>query len=502
MKRLKMVVVFLVLGAVVAGGYWYWQKSAGADGQAGTKAAGAEKGKGKGKGRGGSGGPLFVKAANAVVKPMPVLIEAVGTVESEHSVQVRAQVAGVLKSVMFKEGDKVQAGQLLFQIDPRTFEASYKQAQAQLARDQAQLENSRVQQERLEPLLKREFITRQEYDVAVTSVKSLEAVVAADRAQVEQARIQLEFSRIYSPISGRTGSLSIKPGNLVPAGGGGAPLVTINSTDPILIAFSVPERQLEDIRRHQAEPDMRIEILTDRAAAPVAQGKLVFIDNTVTAQTGTVLLKTRVENPKELLWPGQFANVRIVLKIEPEAVVVPEAAVQPGQEGPFVYLIDEESKVRVRPVKIARQIGNDVVIASGIKPGRQVITEIPQALQEGATVRLASADGEQKKGKGKGKGKGKKAEGETAEARPEGEKAAAKADGEEKKGKGRKPGDGASDAKPQAAEGEKAEAKAEGGDGKGKRKKGEGKADAGGGGAEKAGSGERKQGEVGSDAKS
>ena len=416
MKRLKMVLVFLVLGALVAGGYWYWQKSAAGDGASSTKPVSTERGKGRGKGRGGSGGALFVKAASAVVKPMPVLIEAVGTVEPEHSVQVRAQVSGVLMSVMFKEGDMVKAGQLLFQIDPRTFEASYKQAQAQLARDQAQLENSRVQQERLEPLLKREFITRQEYDVAVTSVKSLEAVVAADRAQVDQARIQLDFSRIHAPISGRTGALSIKPGNLVPAAGGGAPLVTINSTDPILVAFSVPERQLEDIRRHQGEPDMRIEILTDRAAPPVAQGKLVFIDNTVTTQTGTVLLKTRVANQKELLWPGQFANVRIVLKIEPDAVVVPEVAVQPGQDGPFVYLIDGDSKVRVQPVKVSRQIGNDMVIASGVQAGAQVITEIPQALTPGATVRLAGAmGGEEKEGKGKGKkGEGKKA-GATAE---------------------------------------------------------------------------------------
>lgn len=412
MKRIRMLLVFVVIGALAAGGWWYWQKSVAGDATASTKADGSEKGKGKkGKGKGKGGGALFVKAANAVAKPMPVLIEAVGTVEAENSVQVRPQVAGVLKSVMFKEGDKVKAGQLLFQIDPRTFQASYQQALAQLARDQAQLENSRVQQERLAPLLQREFITRQEYDLAVTSVKSLEAVVASDRAQVEQARIQLEFSRIHAPISGRTGSLSIKPGNLVPAGGSGAPLVTINSTDPILVAFSVPERQLEEIRRYQSEPDMRIEILTDRAAAPVAQGKLVFIDNTVTTQTGTVLLKTRVENQKELLWPGQFANVRIVLKVEPDAVVVPEAAVQPGQEGPFVYLIDGESKVRVQPVKVSRQIGNDVVIASGIAPGDQVITEIPQALQAGATVRLASGDGETKKGKGKGKGKGKSSEG-------------------------------------------------------------------------------------------
>jgi len=405
MKRLTMTLVFLVMCAVAAGGYWYWQKSSTPSGEVTAKS------KGKGKGKGGRGGVLIVKATRAVVKPMPVLIEAVGTVEPEHSVQVRAQVSGVLQSVMFKEGDRVQAGQALFQIDPRTFRAQYNQAQAALARDKAQLENARAQQERLEPLLKREFITRQEYDVAVTSAKSLEATVQADQAVAEQARIQLDFASIRAPISGRTGTLAVKPGNLVPAAGGGTPLVTINSMDPILVAFSIPERQLEEIRRYQSDAEMRIEILPDRSGPPAADGKLVFIDNTVTQQTGTVLLKTRVANSKEAIWPGQFVNVRIVLTVEPEAVVVPEVAVQPGQEGSFVYLIDEESKVRVQPVKISRQIGAEVVIASGVKRNDYVITEIPQALTPGGTVQIAGAEGrsagEKGKGKGKGRGKGK-----------------------------------------------------------------------------------------------
>lgn len=408
MKRLIMVLIFLALGAGAAGGYWYWQQSQGATDGAKAK----DKGKGAKGTKGGRGGPLTVKAVRAVVKPMPVLIEAVGTVEAEQSVQVRAQVSGVLQNVSFREGDKVKAGQLLFQIDPRTFQAQHNQALAALARDRAQLENAKAQEQRMAPLLKREFITRQEYDVAVTSAKSLEATVQAGQAAVEQARIQLEFSRILAPISGRTGQLAVKPGNLVIASGGGVPLVTINSTDPVLVGFSIPERQLEELRRYQSEKGMRIEILPDRAGVPVAEGKLVFIDNTVTPQTGTVLLKTKVDNAKEVIWPGQFVNVRVVLTVEPEAVVVPEVAVQPGQDGPFVYLVGAENKVEVRPVKVARQVGNEIVISSGIKGGDHVITEIPQALRPGGTVRIADAaeEGEPRKGKGKGKG-GKKGEG-------------------------------------------------------------------------------------------
>ena len=410
MKRLTMLLVFVAIAALAGGGYWYWSQKADA-----AAAADQPKGKGKGKGKGG-GGPLTVKAAQAVVKPMPVMIEAVGTVEPERSVQVRAQVSGVLQSVLFKEGDRVKAGQLLFQIDPRTFQAQYNQALAQLARDKAQLENARAQQERLEPLLKREFITRQEYDVAVTSAKSLEATVQADQAAAEQARIQLEYSRIRAPISGRTGALAVTAGNLVQASGTGAPLVTINTMDPVLVGFSIPERQLEDIRRFDKQ--MRIEILPERNAPPVAEGKLVFIDNTVTPQTGTVLLKTRVPNATEAIWPGQFVNVRLVLTIEPEAIVVPEAAVQPGQDGSFVYLIDENSRVQVRPVKVSRQLGSDVVIAQGVKAGDLVITEIPQALTPGGAVQIAGAERKGGKGKGKGeKGKGKK---DGAAATPEG----------------------------------------------------------------------------------
>lgn len=385
MKRLGMLLVFLVTGAGLAGGYWYW-KGAGS----GTAAEGKAADKAKGKGRGGRGsGVLTVKATQAVVKPMPVVIDAVGTVESEHSVQVKPQVGGILDSVMFREGDQVKAGQVLFQIDPRTYKAQYEQALAALARDKAQLENARAQQDRLQPLLDREYITRQEYDVAVTSTRSLEATVKSDEAAVEQARIQLDFTRVRAPISGRTGTIPVKSGNLVSTS---ATLVTINSMDPILVAFSIPERQLDDIRRYQNSRDMHIDILPNLNGPSVAEGKLVFIDNTVTPQTGTVLLKTRVANAKEAIWPGQFVNVRVVLTVEPEAIVLPEAAVQPGQDGSFVYLIDESSTVKIQPVVVSRQIGAEIVVAKGVKPGDQVITEIPQALQPGAKVQLAGGE--------------------------------------------------------------------------------------------------------------
>lgn len=371
--------MIVVCGVVlsVAGGYWYWH--------AGNSAA-APTARG---GPGAPGGALRVQATRAVLKPMPVIIEAAGTVEPEQSVTLRAQVSGVLESVSFKEGDTVRAGQLLFEIDPRTYQAQYNQALAALARDEAQLENAKVQQARLEPLLAREFITQQEYDVAVTSTKSLEATVAADRAAVEQARIQLDHSRIHAPIAGRTGAVSVKPGNLVTAstGSGGATLVTINRLDPILVTFSIPERQFEEFRRYRQDPAMRVEVSPSRSAPVAATGQVVFVDNAVSQQTGTVLLKTRVANPGDALWPGQFVNVRVILTVEPSAVVIPEIAVQPGQEGPFVYLIDQ-GRVVIRPVVVSRQIGPDMVIGVGLREGDTVVTEVPQGLNEGVAVHI------------------------------------------------------------------------------------------------------------------
>jgi multidrug efflux system membrane fusion protein len=375
-KRSTLITVCAVALAA-AGGFWYWQE---ADGAAVP---------GAGRGGPGGGAPLRVQIARAVVKPMPVVIEATGTVEPEQSVTLRAQVSGVLESVSFKEGDTVQAGQLLFEIDPRTYQAQYNQALAALARDQAQLENAKVQQARLEPLLGREFITQQEYDVAVTSAKSLEATVEADRAAVEQAKIQLDHSRIRAPISGRTGAVSVKPGNLVTAstGSGGATLVTINRLDPILVTFSIPERQFEEFRRHRQDPAMRVEVSPGRGAPLAASGQVVFVDNAVSQQTGTVLLKTRVANPRDVLWPGQFVHVRVILTVEPDAVVVPEVAVQAGQQGPFVYRI-EDGRVAVRPITISRQIGPEVVVASGLHERDVVVTEIPQGLNEGVSVQI------------------------------------------------------------------------------------------------------------------
>ena len=426
MKRLTMVLIFLALGAAAWGGYWYWQQQ----GQAASTEPKASGKGGKGAGKKGAGGPISVSTISVQRQAMPVIIDAVGTVESEHSVAVRPQVNGVLEAVLFKEGDRVKRGQVLFRIDSRPMQASVEQAKAALARDVAQLKLAQAQEARLRPLAEKEYITRQEYEVAATQAKSIEATVAATRAALEQTQLQLAYGYITAPVAGRTGSLSVKAGNLVNGGTGGTPLVVINSTQPILVSLSVPQRFLDDVRRAWNTPELKVEISPNPGTPAVAEGALVFIDNTVNPQTGTILLKARVKNENEELWPGQFVAARIVLKIEREALTLPERAVQPGQEGPFVYVV-REGRAQVQNIEVDRQIGELVVISKGLTGDEVIIAEVPPTLTPGAQVAVRGAGGEPGKGKGKGKGKsedaGKGKPDDASKGKAEGASAGAKA---------------------------------------------------------------------------
>jgi RND family efflux transporter MFP subunit len=298
---------------------------------------------------------------------------------------VRPEMNGVLEEVAFREGEDVRKGQRLFRIDDRAARATLDQAQAALARDEAQLLEARAQRERLKPLAEREYITRQEYEQALASMEALAATVKADRAQVEMARVQLGYSEIRAPISGRTGSLAVKEGNLVNTSGA-TPLVVIMGIDPVQVAFNIPQRYLEEVRRQAGSGDMRVAIYREQGRVQVAEGKVVFIDNTVNPQTGTVLLKARVPNGDQALWPGEFILARLVLKIEPGAVVVPASAVRPGQKGPYVYVVDD-AKARLQPVQVLRQVEELAVIGEGLKGGEMVITELPSNLTPGKAVK-------------------------------------------------------------------------------------------------------------------
>jgi multidrug efflux system membrane fusion protein len=378
--------VFLVVCVIAAGALYGWKPEFLA------KAVDFAKGKtesSEGKGRSRRGDTVVqVQIVNAERRTMPVVIDAVGTVESEHSVAVRAQTSGVLEAVLFKEGDRVKQGQVLFRIDARPTQAAVEQASAAVARDQAQLAQAQAQEGRLRGLVEKEYVTKNEYDVASTQAKALIATVAANKAALEQAKLLLSYTQISAPISGRTGSLSVKPGNLVNAGGGGAPLVVINSTQPILVSLSVPQRHLDDIRQNWNSPDLKVELRPNPTGPVVAMGSLVFIDNTVNTQAGTIVLKARVKNEKEELWPGQFVAARIILRMEKDALVLPESAVQPGQDRRFVYVV-KDGKAVMQEVDVSRQVNELVVISKGLSGGEQVVAEVPPTLAPGASVRPA-----------------------------------------------------------------------------------------------------------------
>ena len=435
MKRLSILMVFGLIAAVGGGGYWYWQKSAiGGDDKAKSEGK-AESKKAKGKGKGG-GGPIAVRTITAKRQAMPVVIDAVGSVESEHSVAVRPQVNGTLTAVNFKEGDYVKQGQVLFNVDSRAMQASVAQTQAAAMRDEAQLAQARAQEARLRPLAEKEYITRQEYDVAATQMKSLEATVAANKAVVQAAQLQLSYGQITSPIAGRTGSLSVKAGNLVTGGTGGAALVVVNSTKPILVALSVPQRNLNDIRELWGKKELKVEIAGSGGGGTIATGTLVFIDNTVNPTTGTILVKARVKNENEELWPGQFVSARIVLRVEEDAMTLPEGAIQPGQDGPFVFVV-KDGRAQMQNVTVDRQLGEQVVVSKGLKGDEQIVIEVPPTLTSGSQVTLRD-EGEGKGGKGKGGKSGKGAKEAAVGAPAKGDKEGAEGD-RDKKGDKAKP---------------------------------------------------------------
>lgn len=372
-------------------------------------------------GRGGAGGPVPVTTALAENKSVPVTIPSVGTAEAEQSVQVRAQVTGQLSAVHFTEGQEVKKGQELFTIDPRPFEAALAQTQAVLARDTATATNAKSQQARYEDLYKRQLISRDQYEAQTATASASEATLAADRAAVETARLNLQYTRIIAPITGRTGALGVHQGDLIRANDT-TPMVVINQLSPIYVTFAVPGRYLADIRRYQAQKGLPVQAKGQAALPPGAQpppppvlgsmppqaaqspnlakaeasagvvpglsetGRVTFIDNAVDVSTGTIKLKATFDNRDHALWPGQFLQVTLDLTTENNALVVPTAAVQASQSGQFVYVVKADHSVEVRNIVILRQQGEQTVIAQGLRPGEEVVTEGQLRLTPGAKV--------------------------------------------------------------------------------------------------------------------
>jgi membrane fusion protein, multidrug efflux system len=332
--------------------------------------------------------PVPVTIARAERRQVPFELAATGTVEPLQTVAVQAQVGGTLRRIAFKEGDDVKRGQLLFELDARPYRASLDQALATLARDRAQATNAAQEAGRYEALAEKQYVTAQQYEEARTNAAATRATLAGSQAAVDQARLNLQYATIRAPITGRTGSLLIREGNLVRANAT-QPLVTINQIRPILVRFAVPAPNLSLVQEH-AGKSLVVRAEPTGGGAP-SEGSLSFIDNAVDTTTGTILLKGRFPNDDGSLWPGAFVNVRLQLYVEPNALVIPAAAVVAGQQGSFVFVIQSDSSAATKAVTVNRTAGDFAIVSGDVQEGDRVVVDGQLRLRQGSKVQIKAA---------------------------------------------------------------------------------------------------------------
>jgi multidrug efflux system membrane fusion protein len=346
------------------------------------------------------GGPraVAVRAARAVEKDVPVEVRAVGRIVANQSVAVRAQVSGPIVAVHFTEGQQVKRGDLLLEIDRRPYASALAEARAKLAQDRARDENARADAKRYAELVEKEYVTRQQYEAARAIAAALDATLTADEAAIERAALDLSYCTIRAPASGRTGRLLVHAGNLVSANAP-EPLVTIEQVKPVFAAFSIPERHLGALRGRALGLQVRVRPAGADRDVP---GTLAFVDNAVDPTTGTILLKARVENEDEALWPGQVVDVFLRIGERSRAIVVPASAVASGQQGDYAYVVSDERKAQLRPVVVAQAGSEEAVISEGLAAGELVVTEGQLKLRPDSPVELIDERGKPAAGAGAG----------------------------------------------------------------------------------------------------
>lgn len=331
--------------------------------------------------------PVPVLAANAVKQDVPVTVRAIGNVEAFSTVSVKSMVAGQIMRVYFKEGQDVRKGGRLFLIDPRPGQEALRQAEANLAKDEAQEKNAESEAVRYGELYKKGMVSREQYEQFGAAAETMKATVNADRAAVENARVSLGYTLITSPIDGRTGNLNVQEGNIVKSND--TPyLVTINQVTPIYVTFSVPQQFLPDIKKYMAAGPLAVTAAPQGGDAVPAEGRLTFVDNAVDLTTGTIKLKGTFKNSDRRLWPGQFVEVTLRLTTLPSAVVVPSQAVQTGQKGQYVFVIKPDGSVEDRPVTTGIALKGATVVDKGVMAGERVVTDGQLRLVPGAKVEV------------------------------------------------------------------------------------------------------------------
>lgn len=333
--------------------------------------------------------PAPVMVSTAVAEDVPIYIDAVGKLAAREVVSIQPQVSGRITKLHFTDGADVKAGDLLFTIDPRPYQAQLNEAEANLAQSLAAVELARVNFARVESLSDPRAVSRQDYDTKKNAVAVAEAAVQQNRAAVESARLNLEYCNIRSPINGRAGQRSVDAGNVVSPNNGS--LLIIQRLDPIYADFSIPENQLTEVQRNMANRSLKVEVRLPDGDDKPREGKLTFLDNSVQEGTGTVKLRATLSNTDRRLWPGRFAKIRLVLATKRGAVLVPAEAPQLSAKGTFVYVVNKDSTAELRQVKVGQRQGDRVVVDEGVKPDERVVVNGQVGVTPGGKVRVLTS---------------------------------------------------------------------------------------------------------------
>jgi multidrug efflux system membrane fusion protein len=342
-----------------------------------------------------TGQPIPVLAAAAATKDVPMYLDGLGTVQAFYTVTMKAMVDGPLTSVNFQEGQDVHKGDVLAQIDPRTYQAALDNAVAKKAQDQAQLANARLDLARYQKLVANNYTSAQQADTAKAQVAQFEALVQQDQAQIDTARTQLGYTTIVAPIDGRTGMRQVDPGNIIHAIDATG-MVVITQLEPISVLFTLPQQALPAVAQAMADGAAPVLALAQDATGGATRlldtGTLTVLDNQVDSTTGTIKLKAVFPNARHRLWPGGFVSIRLRTGTAKDAVVVPASAIQRGPRGPYVFVIGDDTTAKRQPVTVGYEDEQGSVVATGLKGGQTVVIDGASRLSEGSKVSLAKPD--------------------------------------------------------------------------------------------------------------
>jgi multidrug efflux system membrane fusion protein len=393
--RLVRWAVLAVVAVVVCGAAWQFRAEVAQKlGMGGTAAAAAEKASSPAaaaqpqgrRGRANPGGPVPVVVTKATPKSMPIIVEAVGTVQSIASIQLKTRIDSQITKILVEEGALVKEGDLLFELDARTLRAQLSQIEAQIRKDQAQLEQAKRDTIRAGDLMTKGAGTVVQRDTNFTTERAAAAQLESDEAMRQNILAQISYTEIRAPVSGRIGSIPFKAGTILRVGDNTATavLATINQVDPIFVSFAIPQVFLPGLRAAMAKGEVKVSALLDDNTRQ--SGVMAFIENNVDPNTGTVTGKAKIANANEGLWPGQFVKAEIVLGVEADALALPAAAVQLGPQGPYIFVVKDGNVAELRPVEVRRTQNLEAVIGNGLKPGEQVVIDGQLRLVNGAPV--------------------------------------------------------------------------------------------------------------------